>query len=60
MHPIVIYQLVKTRMELDREAERRRLAETEMPRVQRALASRRPARRRWSAISLRRWIRAGN
>jgi len=29
MHPIVIYELVKARMELDRDAERRRLAQAE-------------------------------
>jgi hypothetical protein len=31
MHPIVVYVLVKTRMEHDRQAERRRLARSEMP-----------------------------
>ncbi len=52
MHPIVIYQLVKTRMELDRQAERRRLAQAQTPRVQRAPASSRPPGKRWSdAIS---------
>jgi hypothetical protein len=61
MHPIVIYELVKARMELDREAERRRLAETEMPRVQRGPSNRRPARKWWcGAISLYSWIRASS
>jgi hypothetical protein len=52
MHPIVIYELVKTRMELDREAERRRLAQAEMPRLQRATACSRPQRRRWRGAIL--------
>jgi hypothetical protein len=52
MHPIVVYALVKARMEQDRQAERRRLARSEMPRVQRAPASSRPAGKRWrEAIS---------
>ena len=58
MHPIVIYVLVKTRMEQDREAERRRLAQAEMPRMERASASRRSPRNRWpGAIRLYPWTR---
>jgi len=58
MHPIVIYELVKARTDLDRDAERRRLAQAEMPRVPRAPASRRPLKDRWpSAISFHLWIR---
>ena len=61
MHPIVIYELVKVRMELDREAERRRRAESEMPRAQRSPYSVRAARRRWrGAISGYSWIRASS
>jgi hypothetical protein len=43
----VPYELVKTRMELDRQAERRRLARTEMPRVQRAPARSRAPGNSW-------------
>jgi hypothetical protein len=42
MHPLVVYVLVKTRMEHGRQAERRRLTRSEMPRAPRAPASRRP------------------
>jgi hypothetical protein len=42
MHPIINYELVKIRMEQDRQAERRRLAQAEMPRVLRSSASSRP------------------
>jgi len=46
MHPIVIYELVKTRTELDRRAERARLARSEMPLMQHAYAGlRRPGAR---------------
>ena len=59
MHPIVIYQLVKTRMELDRQAERRRLAQAEMPRMQRVPASSGPQRKRWrDTFSSNLWHRA--
>jgi len=47
MHPIAIYELIKAWMEQDRQAERRRLAQAEMPRVPRAPASRRPPRKTW-------------
>jgi len=58
MHPIVVYELVTARMEQDRKAERRRLAQAEMPQVPRAPASRRPPRRKWrGAISFHPWIR---
>ena len=58
MQPIVICELVKARMELDRDADRRRLAQAEMPQVPRAPASRRPLKDRWpSAISFHPWIR---
>jgi len=58
MHPIVIYELVKTRMDQDREAERHRLAQAEMPRVPQAPASRRPPRKNWRGASFNPWIRA--
>jgi hypothetical protein len=59
MHPIVIYVMFKTRMELDREAERRRLARTDMPRVLPAPADGRPPRKKWrAAMSIHRWIGA--
>jgi hypothetical protein len=59
MHPIVIYVMFKTRMELDREAERRRLARTDMPRVLPAPADRRPPRKKWrAAMSIHPWIAA--
>jgi len=61
MHPIVIYELARTRMELDREAERRRLARSELPLRQQASASRRPPGARWrSAIRWCPWIRASS
>ena len=57
MHPIVIYVMFKTRMELDREAERRRLARTDMARVLPAPADRRPPRKKWrAAMSIHPWI----
>jgi len=61
MHPIVIYELVKTRMELDRAAERHRLARAETPVMRQPSASRRPpgARSR-RAIRRRPWIRASS
>src|SRR5215472_2795835 len=61
MHPIVIYELVKTRMELDHAAERRRLARAELPVMQQASAGRRPPEARWRrAIRWRPWIRASS
>ena len=48
MHPVVIYELVKTRMELDRQAERRRRAQAAMQVRHRTWSQ----RRRWlGAIS---------
>jgi len=51
MHPIITYELVKTRMEEDRQSERCRLAQAEMPQVLRASARRpRPQQRLRNAI----------
>jgi hypothetical protein len=59
MHPIVIYVMFKTRMELDREAERRRLARPDMPPVLPAPADRRPPTKKWrAAMSIHPWIAA--
>src|SRR5215467_3083080 len=57
MHPIVIYELVTSRIELDRAAERRRLARAETPLIQQASAGSRPPAARWGrAIRRRPWI----
>jgi hypothetical protein len=59
MHPIVVYQLVQTRMDQQREAERRRLASSETPRYSEHPPSRRPpGKRRREATPLYRWIAA--
>jgi len=58
MHSIVFYELTRTRTELDREAERRRLARTELPLLQRASVGRRPpGARSPRAIRWSPWIR---
>jgi len=57
MHPTIIYELVKIRMEQDRKAASRRLAKTEMPRVMRSSASSRPpGKRRLHAIARHSWL----
>ena len=61
MHPIVIYELVTSQIELDRAAERRRLARAETPLIQQATASSRPPAARWRrAIRRRPWITASS
>src|SRR5215470_6460161 len=61
MHSIVFYELTRTRTELDREAERRRLARTDLPLLQRAPVGRRPpGARSPRAIRWSPWIRASS
>jgi hypothetical protein len=52
MHASITYELVKTRMEQDRQAERRRLAQAKMPRVVRSSAEKSQRKRWWDAIPL--------
>ena len=47
MRPLITYELVRIRMEQDHQAERRHLAQAEMPRVVRSSASSRAAGQRW-------------
>jgi len=61
VHPIVIYELVRTRMELDRQAERRRRAQAVMPHAQPARARvRRPGKGWLGRMSFWHWVRVSS